>query len=85
MAENYALSKPREDLYKAALELLKNPYIGTTTPDYSDDPDLSGDSDFSLARDPSVTIPWLRCPPIAGECGFPAVYWTTHRTCLSCS
>lgn len=84
MAESYALSKPREDLYKAALELLKNPYLGTSKPDYSDDPELSGNTDPSLAKDPSITIPWLRCPPLEGECGFPAVYWSTHRCCLSC-
>ena len=78
MAENYALSKPREELYKAAQELLKNPYLGTSTPDYSDDPELSGDVDDSLAKDPSVTIPWLRLPPLPGECGFPGRYWGTH-------
>lgn len=78
MAENYALSKPREELYKAAQELLKNPYLGTSTPDYSDDPELSGDVDDSLAKDPSITIPWLRLPPLEGECGFPGRYWSTH-------
>ena len=79
MAESYALSKPREELYKAALELLKNPYLGTSKPDYSDDPELSGDADPTLAGDPSVTIPWLRCPPLPGECGFPGRYWSTHN------
>lgn len=78
MAESYALSKPREELYKAAQELLKNPYLGTSTPDYSDDPELSGDVDDSLAKDPSITIPWLRLPPLEGECGFPGRYWGTH-------
>lgn len=78
MAENYALSKPREELYKAAQELLKNPYLGTSTPDYSDDPELSSDVVDSLAKDPSITIPWLRFPPLPGEYGFPCRYWGTH-------
>lgn len=78
MAENYALSEPRKKLFEQAVELLKNPYLGTSEPDYSDGPELSGNTGYQLSADPAITIPWLRLPPLPGECGFPAVYWTTH-------
>lgn len=42
MTEDYALSEPREKQYEEAAELLKDPYIGVSRPDYSDDPELSG-------------------------------------------
>ena len=77
-AQAYALTETRKDEWKLAADLLKNPYIGVDKPDYSDDPELSGNVDDTLIHDPSITVPWLRLPPLPGECGFPAVYWTTH-------
>ena len=77
MSENYALSKPREDLYKAALELLKNPYLGTSKPDSGGGGGGQGDISY-LSADGAIEIPWLRFPPECGECGFPDVYWSKH-------
>ena len=34
---NIFLDEPRKELYSQAVELLKNPYIGVPSPDYSDD------------------------------------------------
>ena len=36
----YALDEARKAEYEKALELLKNPYLSTSKPDYSDDPSL---------------------------------------------
>ena len=41
MTESYSLSEPRKIQYEEAAELLKDPYIGVSKPDYSDDPELS--------------------------------------------
>ena len=70
MAENYALSKPREELYKAAQELLKNPYLGTSEPDYSDDPTLSGDTNLNKDHDAAITMPWMKFPAMPYDTGF---------------
>lgn len=39
MTEQYSLTEPRKMSYEEAVELLKNPYIATSKPDYSDDPE----------------------------------------------
>lgn len=72
----YALTETRKDEWELAAGLLKNPYIGVEKPT-SEDPGHPDDP-TPLAKDPSITIPWLRLPPIAGECGFPGRYWGTH-------
>lgn len=72
----YALTETRKDEWQLAADLLKNPYIGVEKPT-SEDPGHPDDPN-PLAKDPSITIPWLRLPPIAGECGFPGRYWGTH-------
>lgn len=80
MAQNYALSETRKDEWKLASELLKNPYIGTDPIDGGgggEDPEE--DEMDRLAKDPAISIPWLRFPPIEGQTGFPPVYWRTHR------
>lgn len=77
-AGNFALSETRKDEWELAKELLKNPYIGLDKPDYSDDPELSGDADDSLAKDASITVPWLRMVPEPGKFGFPGRYWYNH-------
>lgn len=74
MTEQYSLSEPRKSLYEKAEELLKNPYIGVSRPDYSTDPDLSGRTDLSGAGDNSITIPFQRFPSEIWEYGFPQVY-----------
>lgn len=79
MADNYALSKPREDLYKAAEDLLKNPYLATSTPDPEGGGEDPGDDPTAhLSADAAISIPWLREVPEAGRFGFPEVYWPTH-------
>jgi len=75
-SEDWALTEPREKLYDQAAELLKNPYLGVSRPDYSDDPDLSGRTDLSGVGGTKIDIPWLRFPPMPWEEGFPEVYWS---------
>lgn len=75
-AQGYALTETRKDEWKLAADLLKNPYIGVSKPD-PEEP-VNPDDPNPLAKDPSITIPWLRCPPLIGECGFPGRYWSTH-------
>lgn len=80
LSEDYSLgqndSSPRQKLYDQAAELLKNPYLGVSRPDYSDDPDLSGRTDLSGVGGTKIDIPWLRFPPMPFEEGFPEVYWS---------
>lgn len=59
---DYALDKAREKAYDNAQELLKNPYIGTSKPDYSDDPSI----DPGPRQDGAVAMPFLRFPNIQG-------------------
>lgn len=74
MTENFALSEPRKKQYEEAVELLKNPYIGVSKPDYSDDPELSGDTRLSNVNDGAITMPWLKLPPSPFDTGFAKVY-----------
>lgn len=74
MTENFALSEPRKKQYDEAVELLKNPYIGVSKPDYSDDPGLSSDTSLSNVNDGAITMPWLKMPPTPFEEGFAQVY-----------
>lgn len=68
MTEDYALSDPRKYMYEEAKELLKNPYMATTKPDYSDDPELSGT--VSADFDSAIALPWMRFPAEPFETGF---------------
>lgn len=68
--EDFALTKPREKQYEEAAELLKNPYVGVSKPDYSDDPGLSGDTSLSVSSDGAITMPWLKFPPFPFDEGF---------------
>lgn len=74
MTEGYALTDPRKVQYEEAAALLKNPYIGVSKPDYSDDPELSGDTSLTALSDSAVTVPWMRFPAEPYETGFPQVY-----------
>ena len=69
MTEDFALSEPRKMLYEDAKELLKNPYLGTSTPDYSDDPKLSAQA-MSADVDPAISMPWLKFPTMPFDTGF---------------
>lgn len=69
MTEDFALSEPRKLLYEDAKELLKNPYLGTSTPDYSDDPELSAQA-MSADVDPAISMPWLKFPTMPFDTGF---------------
>lgn len=83
MADNYALSKPREDLYKAAEDLLKNPYLATSMPDPEGGGEDPGDNPVShLSADAAITIPWLRIEPECGKFGFPEAYWLEKNPIL---
>lgn len=74
MTEDFALSDPRKIQYEQASELLKNPYLGVSKPDYSGDPELSARTDTRL--DSAITVPWLKFPPLPWDDGFPQAYWT---------
>lgn len=74
MTDNYALSEPRQKQYEFAQELLKDPYIGVSKPDYSDDPELSGDTSLSSLNDGAITMPWQKFPAQIWDEGFPQVY-----------
>lgn len=58
--EDFALTKPRENLFEEAQEYLKDPKIGVSTPDYSDDPDLSGRTDLTAYNDGALSLPFLK-------------------------
>ena len=79
MAENYALSEPRKKQYEEAVKLLQNPYLGTSTPDYSDDPTLSGDTSLTATHDASISMPWQKFPATPFDEGFAKV-WPFWRT-----
>lgn len=69
MTEDYALSDPRKYMYEEAKELLKNPYIATTKPDYSDDPELSSQA-LSSDVDSAIAMPWMKFPTMPFDTGF---------------
>jgi hypothetical protein len=58
-SKDIGLDEPRKAAYEEAKELLKSPYIGTSTPDYSDDPVLSVDSTLSAANDAAIAMPYM--------------------------
>ena len=69
MTEDYALSDPRKFMYEEAKELLKNPYMATSEPDYSDDPELSA-ATLSSEGDAAISMPWLKFPTMPFDTGF---------------
>lgn len=54
----YALDEARKGEYEKALEMLKNPYLGTSKPDYSDDPEIAP----KPTQDAAIAMPYLRFP-----------------------
>lgn len=74
MADEYALSEPRKKQYEEAAELLKNPYIGVSKPDYSTDHDLSGDTELTAYHDAAISMPWQKFPAEIFDTGFYKVY-----------
>ena len=59
-APDYALDDARKKAYEDASELLKNPYIGTSKPDYTDDPSIKPDDGKN--NDGSIAMPFLKFP-----------------------
>lgn len=53
-----ALDEPRKKLFEEAQELLKSPWLATPDPDYSDDPELSGDTSLTAYEDAALTLPF---------------------------
>ena len=73
MTEDFALSEPRKKQYEEAQDMLRDPILGTSKPDYSDDPELSS---LNNARyDNAISVPWLKFPPMPWDDGFPEAYW----------
>ena len=72
MTEDFALSEPREKQYEEAAELLKDPYIGVSKPDYSDDPELSSTTQYD--HDAAISMPWMKFPAEPFDTGFWQVY-----------
>lgn len=72
MTEDYALSEPRKKQYEEAAELLKDPYIGVSKPDYSDDPSLSSVTQHE--HDAAISMPWMKFPAQPFDTGFWQVY-----------
>lgn len=81
MTEDFALSEPREKLYEEAAALLKDPYIGVSKPDYSDDPELS--STVLSSSDAAISMSWMKFPAEPFDTGFWQVYpyynWTARK------
>lgn len=77
-SKEIALDEPRQKLFDAALEMLKSPTLPTFDPDYSDDPELSGDTSLTAYDDAALTLPWQRILPQPFACGFahPYIYDT---------
>lgn len=62
----------RQKLFDEAATLLKEAYIGVPTPDYSDDPELSGQT--FINEDDAMTIPYQRILAYPGKYGFTDAY-----------
>lgn len=59
MADNYALSEARKLQYERAMELLKNPWLGTDKVNWTD-PDLSAYTALSGGTGSSIAVPFMR-------------------------
>lgn len=60
MTPDIALDKARENEYKKALDILKDPFINVSKPDYSDDPELSS---MTQTTESSIFLPPMRFTP----------------------
>lgn len=74
MTGDYALDDNRKKQWEEAQKMLKDPFIGVERPDYSDDPELSGNTDLSSTSDSAVTMPWQKFPAVPFDTGFAQVY-----------
>lgn len=72
MTSDYALDENRKKQYEEAAELLKDPYIGVSKPDYSDDPELSSVTQYE--HDAAISMPWMKFPAQPFDTGFWQVY-----------
>ena len=68
MTPSFALDENTNKQYEEATELLKNPYIGVSKPDYSDDPELSSMTQHDY--DAAISMPWLKFPTMPFDTGF---------------
>lgn len=80
MTEGFALTEPRKVLYEQAAKLLENPYLGVSDPDYSDDPELSGDTSLSASTDSAFSMPWQKFPAEPWEYGYSQVWRFTKAS-----
>ena len=62
----YALDEARKAEYDKALELLKSPYIGTSKPDYSGDPEAEEEAKKEWKSDSAIGVQFQRF----GSCAF---------------
>ena len=68
--ENISLAENRKAGYDEAVELLKNPYIQVSKPDYSNDPVLSADTELNKIEDGAISLPYLKIDsPFSGFIG----------------
>ena len=62
----YALDEARKAEYDKALELLKSPYIGTSKPDYTGDPEAEEEAKKEWKTDSAIGVQFQRF----GSCAF---------------
>ena len=72
MTPGFALDENRKKQYEEAADLLKDPYIGVSKPDYSDDPELSSMTQYD--HDAAISLPWMKFPAQPFDTGFWQVY-----------
>lgn len=73
MTDSYALDENRKKQWEEAQKMLKDPFLGVEKPDYSDDPELSGNALLTVS-DSAITLPWLKIPAVPFDTGFAQVY-----------
>lgn len=75
-SKDIAIDEIRQKMYDEAVELLKNPYIGVSEPDYSHT-ELSNDYPES-PTDMAITIPFQRITSTVNF-GFPQAYYRQYK------
>ena len=60
MSPSYALDEARKAEYEKALELLENPTLGPSKPDYSDDPEAEQEAEKLKTGDAAIGVPFQR-------------------------
>lgn len=70
------LDEPRKKMYEKAVEMLGDAVLGVPQPDYSDDPELSGDTSLSVREDAALSLPWQRLLARPCSYGFARPYYS---------